>query len=95
MQRKIYIVTGETGYDMSHEWWLVAAYRDKDECNKHVKAANKVTRDFFQRNKQGGINEIPHKMTNQCENPYDPFMEMQVNGTHYFTTEVEVMEKFE
>ena len=74
MPKKIYIVTGETGGEFQeNEWWLVAAYKNKEECIKHVDAANKVTNDFFHRNKKGCGTQIARKAIGTCDNPYDPF----------------------
>jgi len=92
---KIYLVKGQTdNYDEEMEW-IVCAYKKKSDAESHKKAANKITYDFFERNKRGDGEFIAIQALGTCVNPYDEFMQMEAGGTTYFIETTELFEEFE
>lgn len=92
--QQIFIVIGETGEFGGKRWWPVAAYKKETDCLMHVKMANEVVDEFYWKHKKGGLDEIADNMINVCKSPYDPYIQMDYNGTRYSLQKIELCESF-
>lgn len=80
----LYIVIGVTGnYEDRHQW-LVKAYNSLEDAELHVKRCEQ----WFEENIDME-NEDDWDGIFEGENPYDPHMSVDYNGTHWIIKECE------
>ena len=85
MVDKIYVVMGTTGKYSDRTEWLVAAYSNEKEAQKHIELATEKANEEFEKYRKDVYKYDP-------KNEYDKGMAMDYTGTRYFLEESELFE---
>jgi len=88
-EREIFVVVGQTGEYSDACEWLVAAYSNESDAQKHVEEATRVARAI------AVLRESDGHDARGAANPYDPQMTIDYTGTTYSVARVAVPERFE
>ena len=94
---KIYVVMGETGEYADYQEWIVHAYVDPTEAQKHADAAQQAFCSLVPGWNPGENEGIPFQRYLELgafKNPYDPDGQLDYTGVRYGVVEVPVSEKF-
>jgi hypothetical protein len=88
MRRKVYVVCGSTGEYSDHAEWLVAAYTNEKDAQRHVLLAAQEA-DCI-KEERGNRYTSPREGSNR----FDANMRMDYTGTSYYYDTTELHEKF-
>jgi hypothetical protein len=92
MDRKIYVVMGETGEYSNRGEWPVLAFFDEAEAKERVIAASRRAKEIEAR-KDHRLSS--YRASLHGLNEYDPKMDMDYTGTRYYIMTVTLSEKAE
>ena len=82
---KIWVVEGTTGEYSDRNDWSVCAYMDQQKAEDHARFAMLRAMEI-QKSKKNRYDSV-----DLTQNEFDPKMQMDYNGTSYYTCEVELV----